>query len=49
LQSWGAADVSAVYAQNVGLNDNALDLVERDFIGAPVIELRCAGGGVVGD
>ena len=30
------------------LDDNALDLVEGDLIGPPVIELCCAGGGVVG-
>ena len=33
---------------DVALNDNALDLVERDLIGPPVIELRRASRGVVG-
>ena len=30
------------------LNDNALDLVQRDFVGPPVIKLGRAGGGMVG-
>jgi hypothetical protein len=40
--------VHALLLRFLSLNPHALDLIERDFIGAPVVKLGGAGAGVIG-